>query len=118
MIMDINKKHLKFFKRIIIVLLWFVVLFGIYNGYNYNKYWKEHPQTVYDGGHEQIFPEEMYIKVELHNNFVTTVYVALFFVLLYFLIDYFYDPKNHFYTIYIEKWINKLKNMEDDEGDK
>lgn len=114
--MKIKKKYLKYCKRFIVLILWIIILFAIYNGYNYNKYWKEHPQTEYEPAIGGDYPEELSIKVELNNKFVTNIHIGLLLVIIYFIIDYLYDRENHFYTIYIKKWIDKIKEEGEDEN--
>ena len=116
--MKITKEKLKILKKIVIVLLWIIVLFAIYNGYNYNKYWKAHPQTEFNLSVGEEFPEELQTKAKLHNSFVNISYIILLLVTIYIILDYFYDKENHFYTIYIKKLLSKLEDDEDEkDGD-
>ena len=115
--MQLKKKYLKFCRVIVVITLWVIVISGGFNYYNYYNYWKDHPQKEYYIGYEKIYPEELEIKIELQNKVVTNVYFSLLFVLIYFVLDYFYNPEKHFYTIYIKKWIKKLGNLEDDEDE-
>ncbi len=121
-----KKQTLKKLKVLVIIVLWVVCFNAMYQAYNVYMFFKDNPQTKYETARGEELPEEALIKIDMYLGLRNTIYMGLLIILIYFTVDYFYDPERHFITIVNKKMIkmpgsesvkklNELK--EDDKGD-
>ena len=113
--MENNKKLLKIVKIVIIVVLWAVVIYGAYQGVGLYQFFQVFPQKQYETVAFESLPEEALVKISMYNQLINTIYVGLLFVAIYLVVDYFYDPENHFITTVYNF---ASKHMEDDKDEK
>jgi hypothetical protein len=64
----------------------------------------------------ETLPIEALTKINLYNKAAHTIGAGLILVLVYFIIDYFYEPDKHFITT-IKKWLEKIPDEEDEKNE-
>ncbi len=113
-----NRKAIKILMKLLVVMMWVVCIYGIYRAIPMYEYVQEHPQKEYQSKIFGEVPEEAQIKIDMYYELKNIVLVGLFFVALHIVLDYFYDPKNHFAVVYgkkIEKFMNKHGSVLEDD---
>lgn len=105
-------KKVKIMKKIFVVLLWIVCLYGSYHAYLLYDYDKEHPQKEYKTGIDGKLPDEAVVKIDMYNYVKNIILIGLGFVVIYFVLDYKDDPKRHFITLIVNKFEKYTKEDE------
>ena len=120
--MKLTKKTLKTSRIIVILILWGITIYGCFVSYDLYKHFKENPQEQYHIKVGETLPEEAVVKIGLFNRLTAIINFGLIFVIVYFILDYYYDPERHFVTK-LKVLIEKIKNrtgveVKEDEDDK
>jgi len=98
-------KIIKPIKTITILVLWFIICYGLFQGYYVYIYYQEHPATEYSKENFwEEFPEEAFVKMNMVNELRNTIFAGLGLAFFYlFVLEYIEEPKNHFLTMLIKK---------------
>ena len=115
--MEMNKKTLKKLRILTILILWGITIYGCYVGYDLYKHFRDSPQEQYYVKVGEELPEEAVVKIGLFNRLTAVLNYGLIFVIVYFFIDYKYDPERHFITK-LKLMVDKIKNRTGVEVDK
>lgn len=111
----IQNKKVKIWKNVVVIVLWLLCLYGLVQGYAYWNYTQAHSQQEYETTMWESLPEEAIIKIGMHNHLVKVLDIGVLLVVIFYILDYFYDPENHWAAPFI-KWIKKVSvKLEDDE---
>ena len=109
-----KKKLLKIGMNICIVLMWIVIIIGIYQAVEIYNYFQEYPQKEFEWAPHEQPPQELLIKISMINAAKRTIWIGLLFATIFYTLAYLRDKENHFVTFLRNKIGPFLKNLEDD----
>ncbi len=112
-----NKKLNKLLRALCIVALWIVLIVACFKAYNLYEYNKLHPENEYRWNSLEAPPEEYVMKKDMMKSTKNTINLGILIAIIWEVLLYFNDPKNHFFTyLYkkakpiLEKWGDKLED--------
>lgn len=108
--------------NICIIVIWIIIIIGIYQAYGIYEYFQEYPQKEFKWTTYGSPPAELLHKVSMINTAKRTIWIGLLFAAIFHVLNYFRDKENHFVTFLIRKIgpvMEKLGDkLEDEEEDK
>jgi len=112
-----KKTTLKRMKNITIVMLWLVIIISIVLAVKFYQYEQLHPNREYFYQAYEEKPIELQTKLTMYGQLQGLILLGVLLVSIYFVLDYYYNPDNHFFNN-IHNFLKKFEtNDEEDKHD-
>ncbi len=109
-----NTKLNKSLRILCIVSLWIVLIVSCFKAYDLYQYNNLHPQKEYSWNSLESPPEEYIIKMDMMKSVRGMVLLGILIAIIWEVLLYFNDPKNHFFTYLYGKAKPFLDKLEDE----